>query len=393
MSGTSADGIDAALVDIECREGRPVVQPCAWLTVRYPAELRARIFAASDPRTGRVDEICRLDTLLGEWFARAAQAVADRAGVSLKDVDLIASHGQTIYHAAGPGESPPSTLQIGEPAVIAERTARTVVADFRPRDVAAGGQGAPLASYVDFLLFADSGSARAIQNIGGIANVTYLPAGAAPDEVVAFDTGPGNMVLDALAESIYARPFDQDGLIAATGRIDEGLLNQLLGDPFFSMPPPKSTGRERYGAPFVEELRRRAAARGLRNEDVLASATALTARSIVDAYRRFLPRVDEVIVSGGGAENPTLVRWLHDALAGSFPSATLCRSDDLGLPADAKEAIVFAVLGYETIYGRVGTLPSCTGASHAVLLGSIVPGPNYPELARHVATQDKAAMR
>jgi anhydro-N-acetylmuramic acid kinase len=385
ISGTSADGIDAAVVDIVRQAGEVCIHPLAWLTLPIPDDLRARIFGTSDPQIGRVDDVCRLDALLGEWFARAARAVAEKAAMTLDEVDLIASHGQTIYHAVGRDEEPPSTLQIGEPAVIAERTGRTVVADFRPRDVAAGGQGAPLAPYVDYLLFADARVARAVQNIGGIANVTYIPTGANRDDVIAFDTGPGNMVLDALARALYGRPFDRDGEIATKGRIDEELLGVLLADPFYAAPPPKSTGREHYGAPFVEELRRRAVARGLRDEDLLATATALTVRSIANGYRRFLARVDEVIVSGGGADNQTLTRWLADAVRTAHPHAIVRRSDDLGVPSKAKEAIIFAVLGYETIHGRTGTLPGSTGASRAVVLGTIVPGSNYLKLVRQVA--------
>src|ERR1035437_7221143 len=217
MSGTSADGVDAALVEVTWADGRLRANPLATTNTPFEDDLRSEILAVCDPATGTVDRICRLNARLGDIFARAAALVSDVAGISLADVDLIGSHGQTIYHAVGPGANPPSTLQIGEPSLIAERTGCTVVANFRSRDVAAGGQGAPLVSYVDYLLFSDPDRTRALQNIGGIANVTLLPAGGAASDIVAFDTGPGNMVIDALTEQYFDQPFDRDGLIAAAG--------------------------------------------------------------------------------------------------------------------------------------------------------------------------------
>ncbi len=392
MSGTSADGVDAAVVDVNRREGGVQVSTLAAITVPYPAELRADVLAACSPSQGTIDRICRLNALLGEWFARAALAAINAAGLQPSDVDLIASHGQTIYHAVQPGDDPPSTLQIAEPAVIAERTGRTVVANFRPRDVAAGGQGAPLISYVDYLLFADSRRSRALQNIGGIANVTAIPAGGRPDDVIAFDTGPGNMIIDALMGFLFDQPFDRDGRVAAGGKIDRQLLRELLEDPFFARLPPKTTGREQFGVAYAERLLATGRARGLSAADVVATATALTVHSIADAYRRFLPPVDEVVVSGGGAANPTLVDWLAHELA----PAQIRRPEDFGISSDAKEAIGFAILGYETLHGRVGTLPRCTGARHAVVLGTIVPGENYLRLMQSLddlPTPTRAARR
>lgn len=380
MSGTSADGVDAAVVDVARRDRGVRVSTLAAITLPYSAELRADVLAACSPTTGTVDRICRLNAALGEWFARAALEAIGAAGLRPTDVDLIASHGQTIYHAVRPGDDPPSTLQIAEPAVIAERTGRTVVANFRPRDVAAGGQGAPLISYVDYLLFADDRRSRALQNVGGIANVTVIPAGARSEDVVAFDTGPGNMVIDALTAALFDQPFDRDGRIAASGKIDEDLLTELLDDPFFARVPPKTTGREQFGVAYAERLRAMGRERGLSDADLVATATALTVRSIADAYRRYLPPVDEVVVSGGGAANPTLVGWLAKELA---PTRIL-RPEDFGISSDAKEAIGFAILGHETLHGRVGTLPRCTGASHAVVLGTIVPGENYLSLMRNL---------
>ena len=376
MSGTSADGVDAAVVAVERPDGQVQIKTLAATTLTYSPDVRAEVLAACSPETGTVDRICRLNALLGEWFARAALGAIEGAGLQPDAVDLIASHGQTIYHAVQPGEDPPSTLQIAEPAVIAERTGRTVVANFRPRDVAAGGQGAPLISYVDFLLFADDRRTRALQNVGGIANVTLLPAGARSGDVFAFDTGPGNVVIDALASLLFDQPYDRAGQIAARGHVDDRLLGELLADPYFARLPPKTTGREQFGAAYAARLCELAQTRELAAADLVATATALTARSIADAYRRFLPPVDEVVLSGGGAANPTLVAWLGRALT----PAVIRHPEEFGVSADAKEAIGFAVLGYETLHGRVGTLPRCTGAAHASVLGTIVPGANFRDL-------------
>ncbi|MBX6770185.1 MAG: anhydro-N-acetylmuramic acid kinase [Chloroflexi bacterium] len=381
MSGTSADGIDAAVIDLDHLQvgARFRIRGTAFLP--YPSDLRAEILACCSPPSGTVDRICRLNALLGEWFARAALEVIERAGLRPDDVALIASHGQTVYHAVGPGADPPATLQIGEPAVIAERTGRTVVANFRPRDIAAGGQGAPLLSYVDYLLFAAPGRARALQNLGGVANVTLIPPSADASDVIAFDTGPGNMVIDGLMERLFGQPFDAQGAVAARGRVSDDLLADLLADPFFTRRPPRTTGREEFGAAYVSRLIERGRERGLDPADLVATATALTVRSIGEAYRRFLPSVDEVIVSGGGASNPTLLAWLRRELA----PAEVRRSDEVGIPSDYKEAIGFAVLGFETIHGRASTLPRCTGARHAVVTGQIIPGDNYHELLRQIS--------
>lgn len=389
MSGTSADGVDAAVVEVAERDGRIQIETRTTWIVPYSAEVRAEILATCSPETGTVDRLCRLNAELGEWFARAALEAIARAGVRPEEIDLIASHGQTVYHAVGPEAHPPATLQIGEPAVIAERTGRTVVANFRPRDVAAGGQGAPLISYVDYLLLADPRRTRALQNIGGIANVTLIPAGAGPDRVVAFDTGPGNLVVDGLASLLFDLPYDRDGAIARRGAINPGLLADLLADPFFARVPPRTTGREQFGLAYAQRLIEMGRQRGIPPDDLLATATALTVRSIAEAYRRFLPPIDEVIVSGGGAANPTMLQWLARELA----PTPVRRIDDLGIPADAKEAIGFAVLGYLTIHGRTGTLPRCTGASHPVVLGAIVPGANYPEVIRSIEKAASPARR
>jgi anhydro-N-acetylmuramic acid kinase len=374
MSGTSADGIDVAIVDFPAR-GLPMV--VAFDTFGYPHEVRQALFRLFDARTGRVDEVCHLNAVLGELFAEALITLARRRRIPLSSIDLVGSHGQTIHHLPEGRRLGRrlirSTLQIAEQSVIAERTGITTVADFRPRDVAAGGQGAPLVPYTDFVLFGHRRLSRAVQNIGGIANVTWLPAGGTVDDVLAFDTGPGNMILDRLASlATHGRlRYDRDGRLAARGTISAPLLAELMRHPFLKRRPPKTTGREEFGAAMADQLRRAAKQRKLSDADLMATVTAFTAASIANAYRRFLPaRVDEAILCGGGARNPTLVTMLRERLA---PTRVVVM-DDLGLSADAKEAVSFAILARETILGRPGNVRGATGATRRVVLGKIVPG-------------------
>lgn len=374
MSGTSADGTSAAVVRIEGAPPDLTWQLLAHRETPHPAALREAIFAAFGPGAG-ADRLCALNFALGHAFADAALAVLAAAGLTADETDLIGSHGQTVWHIPAGDEA--STLQLGEAAVIAERTGLPVVSNFRPRDMAAGGQGAPLVAYVDRLLFAHPDRARALQNIGGIANVTYLPpageGGNAPAGALAFDTGPGNMLIDDAAGRATggAWAYDHDGALAARGRVDEALLAELLAEPYLHLPPPKTTGRELFGAQFGEKVWARGVAAGLAPADIVATLTAFTARSIARAYRDHLPRFpDEAIVSGGGARNPTLMAMLRERLA----PARVLTSADLGLPVEAKEAVAFAVLAYETWHGRPGNLPAATGARRAVVLGQITPG-------------------
>jgi anhydro-N-acetylmuramic acid kinase len=381
MSGTSADGIDAVVVHIEGRPPALSVEPLSFTCVPFDAGKRARIFALFDPTTGTVYHICRMNFALGEWFAAAALRAIEQAGLSPQDVDLIGSHGQTIYHAVDEGSPVKSTLQIGEAAVIAERTGITTVSDFRVADVAAGGQGAPLVSYVDWLLLRHPAHVRAVQNIGGIANVTYLPASDDPEGVLAFDTGPGNMLIDDAARRATGGrlTFDRDGELALRGQVDRALLDELLAHPYLAQPPPKTTGRELFGVSFGEQVWTRGKDRTLGDEDLVATLTAFTAASIADAYRRFLPRQpDEVILGGGGASNPALVGMLSQHLA----PARVTTHEALGMSSDAKEAIAFAVLAYEAIHGRPGNLPGCTGARARAVLGKITAGENYGRLMK-----------
>src|SRR5258706_14167636 len=364
MSDTSADGIDAAVVRVEGQPSALRWHVLAYQTLSHLAERRAAILAACDPATGGVDQICALNFALGRDFARAALQAIDAAGLRPEQIDLIGSHGQTIWHI--PFGPQASTLQIGAAAVIAEATGLPVVGNFRARDMAAGGQGAPLVAYIDALLLAHPSRVRAAQNIGGVAQVTSPPPAGAPG-AFAFDTGPGNMLIDLAAQraSGGALAFDHDGALAAHGRVDETLLSRLLADPYLRQAPPKTSGREYFGAPYLDRVWDEAVQRGRAPADLVATLSAFTAQSIAQAYRDFLPCFpDEAIVSGGGARNLTLIAMLRVALA---PARVLI-SDDVGLPADAKEAGAFALLAYETWHGRPGNLPAATGARRPVVL-------------------------
>jgi anhydro-N-acetylmuramic acid kinase len=394
ISGTSADGIDAALVRITGAGVGASVELIAFASTPYPEAVRTELLALyADDARHAVARLCSLNALLGDLFAEAALAVCRRAGVSTTDIHVIGSHGQTVWHEPGPDPTWPlsrtSTLQIGEPAAIAERTGIRVVADFRVADVAAGGQAAPLVPYFDWVVLRHPTRNRAVQNIGGIGNVTSLPAGCALEDVRAFDTGPGNMVIDGLVTLLTdgAQTFDRDGVLAAAGTVDDRLLDQLLRDPYLDAPPPKTTGRERYGLDFARRLideygassfELQALGKGLSGAapqvrqgacDLVATATAFTVRSIADAYRRWLPALDEVLVGGGGSRNPTLMRMLREELA-PVPVETV---DAFGVDGQAKEAMAFALLAHDALAGLPTNVPGATGARHGVTLGKLVP--------------------
>ncbi len=378
ISGTSADGVDAALVKIVGREPDRV-ETIAFTTKPYPTDIRETVLRVS--HNGDVETLCWLNFVLGEIFAEAALEVIKVAGVSAKRVSLIGSHGQTVRHLPPkPSSSVPrplsrqvGTLQIASPAVIAFRTGIPVVSDFRTKDMAAGGQGAPLVPLVDWLLLRHSRKNRIALNIGGIANLTVLPAGARASDVVAFDSGPGNMLIDGAVRhfSCGQESFDRNGEWAKRGRVDKNLFRWLMRHPFLRQPPPKSTGREMFGESFLQRILERSKRLGLAPHDVVATLTAFTASSVADAIERFvLPKVgsvDELIVSGGGANNPVLVAMLKERM----PQISIHRSDEFGINADAKEAIAFAVLAHRTVMGLAGNLPSATGAKMPVILGSI----------------------
>jgi anhydro-N-acetylmuramic acid kinase len=377
MSGTSADGIDAVLATLQGHGPGMHIQVLAHATYPYPADLREQLLAASYPDSSSVDLICHLNFAVGECFAAAALAIASAAGLSMAEVDVIGSHGQTIYHIPQALTTPSrqrSTLQIGEPCVIAERTGVTTVADFRPRDMAAGGLGAPLAPYGHYVLFADPQRPKIVQNIGGIANATVL-AEPALHHTLAFDTGPGNMLIDEAVRHYTAgqQDYDVDGRLAAQGTVHQGLLQELLQQPFLTQPPPKATGRETFGKPFWQGILQRATTLGLSAADVVRTCTAFTAESILLNYTRFIwPRwpIAEVVVCGGGARNPVLRGLLQDGIQ----PRRLTTPEDYGYPNDALEALLFAMLAHATLAGYPSNIPRSTGARHPTILGKIVPG-------------------
>jgi anhydro-N-acetylmuramic acid kinase len=392
MSGTSADGINVALVEIGegelgSREAVRVVSGSRgqeWprhikllghAEYPYPSKVRGALLGAMNAEHARVADLARINFLLGELYANAVLATEHRFRLK---ADLVGCHGETLYHQGEAqtflGRKIAATWQTGEGAVIAARVGVPVVSDFRPADMAAGGKGAPLVPYLDYLLFRDPRTGRIAQNIGGIANLTAIPAGAQASEIVAFDTGPGNMVIDAVAAALYQRPYDRGGKIAASGKILQPVLRRVLRQKFFRAKPPKTAGREEFGREFVCEFLR--LCRRARKQDVVATATALTAQSIAGAVRRFVIKPDmsannfqEMILSGGGARNATLVKMLSELLG---PLGIRLRlSDELGLPSEAKEAVAFAVLAYETWHRRPSNVPSATGAKQAAVLGKI----------------------
>lgn len=376
MSGTSADGIDVALVRIEGRGIRARVELLAHHQVAYAAKVRRAVLGTMNARAS-VADLSRLNFLLGELYSDAVVTVQQRTGLQC---ELVGCHGQTIYHqgetAAFMGRKIACTWQVGEGAVIAARLQVPVVSDFRPADIAAGGKGAPLVPYLDYVLFRDARFGRIVQNIGGIANLTAIPAGADPADVIAFDTGPGNMVIDAVARELFDLPFDRGGRLAGKGKSVDSVVRQLLRERFFRQSPPKTAGREQFGREFVARFLR--LCRGKERHDVIATATALTACSITEAITNFVVPLAkaseqigfrELIASGGGTKNATLMNMLTGELAKT--KIAVRTSDELGLASQAKEAVAFALLAYETWHRRPSNVPSATGAKHPAILGKI----------------------
>ncbi len=408
MSGTSADGINVALVRIEkaqtssnqavasslthrgqnlpeaCRgecprHTGPLIELLGHAEYPYPRQVRAAVLAAMNSTHASVADLARLNFLLGELYSDAILSTQRRFKTK---ADLIGCHGQTLYHQGKPSDflerKISATWQTGEAAIVAAKLGVPVVSDFRPADMAVGGKGAPLVPLLDYMLFRDAQVGRIVQNIGGIANLTAIPAGATAADVIAFDTGPGNMVIDAITEKLFGRRYDRDGKIAATGTVLEKIVSKLLRRTYFRQKAPKTAGREEFGRKFVDEFFR--LHKGCRKQDIVATATALTAKSIADAVRRLAhgkakgPKANfqEMILSGGGAKNPTLVNMLKQELAPL--GVKVCLSDEFGLPSAAKEAVAFAVLAYETWHRRPSNIPTATGAKRPAVLGKI----SYP---------------
>jgi anhydro-N-acetylmuramic acid kinase len=373
MSGTSLDGIDVAIVDIRGGGWTTRFSTLTFHTVPYPEQVRRALLGVSNAET-HTAAVARLHFLLGELYAEAVRKTCGRSGIPLESLELIGCHGQTIFHEGAPvrflGRRVASTLQIGEASVIRERTGVPVISDFRPRDIACGGRGAPLVPYVDYLLYRNRRLGRVALNIGGIANISAIPAGGGTGEVIAFDTGPGNMVIDQLVAGHTSgkRKFDRGGRIARSGRVNRPLLDELLADPYYREKPPKTAGREQFGREFVARMR----GSGLPFPDLAATATALTAAAVAEGIARFVrPRMDvhELIVSGGGAHN----RQIFNYLGAFLPETALSTSAAFGVDPDAKEAIAFAVLAHETWRRRPSNLPSATGAAHPAVLGKLTP--------------------
>jgi len=378
MSGTSADGINVALLRMTARgRGRPRHTLVGHGEYPFPAPIRRAIVSMMNAESARVGDLARMNFLLGELYAEAVEKTARKHRVK---IDLVGCHGQTLFHQGAPqrflGRSFAATWQTGEGAIIAARLGVPVVSDFRPADIAAGGKGAPLVPFADYLFYLDRQRNRIAQNIGGIANLTAIPAGASLQQLIAFDTGPGNMVIDAVMEKLFGKRYDRDGKIAASGRALDGVVLKLLRVPFFRQKPPRTAGREEFGRDYAARFLQLCG--GASKADIVATATALTARSIADAIGRFvLPRFDatrtrgrhEIIVSGGGAKNPTLIAMLRQALEPL--GIALHFSDEFGLPAEAKEAVAFALLAYETWHRRPSNVPSATGAKRPAILGKI----------------------
>ena len=381
MSGTSADGIDVALVRISEQQQRgaqsfPRAQLLNFAAFPYPNAVREAVLRLANGTLTSTREISQLNFRLGELFADTVLRACKQFRVPPRRIALVGSHGQTVYHQGAPtpflGAQTASTLQIAEPSIIAERTGITTIADFRPADMASGGQGAPLVPFVDYLLYRDARIGRIALNIGGIANITAIPARARPRDVIAFDTGPGNMIIDALVAHFTRGRlrFDRDSQLARRGHLQPEFLNELLAHPFFGKSPPKTAGREEFGAEYATRLISLAKRRRISPNDLIHTATAFTAASIARAIQDFVfprARASQLIIAGGGARNPLLVAYL----AALLPSLTIIPPDAFGIPADAKEAFAFAILAYEAFHQRANNLPSATGARHAAILGKI----------------------
>lgn len=372
MSGTSLDGIDAALVKIDGYGENTKVDLIKYIKKDMPEDIKEEIMNCCEVNRSDVRTICSLNFKLGYIFADAAKEVCKEANFSMNNLDLIGCHGQTIYHIPkGYDCFYKSTLQIGEPAVIAYETKTKVVSNFRTMDMAAGGQGAPLVPYTEYILYR-SNKNRLLQNIGGIGNVTVLPGNCTVDDIYAFDTGPGNMIIDEVVRELKGIPYDKNGEIAAKGKLNEKLIDELMSIEYINKIPPKTTGRELFGKEFVHELIKRW--KGIKDEDLIYTVTMFTAKSICENYKRFIfpnLKIEEVILGGGGSYNNTLVNMIKELLT----DCKVMIQEDLGYSSDAKEAIAFAILANETVNNNFGNVTRATGANNKVILGNITPVP------------------
>lgn len=374
MSGTSLDGVDAVLVDIEGTGLDTKVEVIAFNTYEIPEDIKQEIKKACLPGESSTPLICSLNFKLGKLFSDAVKSICKEANIKSEDLEFVATHGQTVYHIPKAIDSYiPSTLQIGEPAIIAFENNVTVVSNFRTMDMAAGGEGAPLVPYSEFILYGGRGEDIALQNIGGIGNVTIIPGEKDRDKVHAFDTGPGNMMIDEVCQKLFGIKYDKGGEIASRGQVNKNMLDKLMAHPYINLLPPKSTGREEFGEDYVALLLEEF--RDLSKEDIVTTLTAFTAETIVDSYKKHvIPKVNlrKVIIAGGGAHNKTLLKFIKNGL----PEIEVLTQEDVGYSSDAKEAIAFAILGNETINGNSSNMPSATGAKADVILGNITPKPN-----------------
>lgn len=374
MSGTSGDGVDASIVKISGHSRDSKVSLIYHYHYEYSEEIKRLVLRLFDFENTNIRFLSHMNFLLGEIFAEVALEAIKASSLSRDDIDLISSHGQTVFHSPYPedieGFKVRSTLQIGEGAVIAERTGITTICDFRVRDMAVGGQGAPLVPFADWILFTSQEVNRCILNIGGIANVTILPKDANIDDIIAFDTGPGNMVIDEIVRIISngLLDYDKDGIIASKGKVNEKLLQVALSHPYFSMRYPKTTGREVFGKDFSQDFYNAGKNMGLKDEDIVATATYLTAFSISEAIRPF--NIHELVIGGGGAYNLSLVKMIRELL----PDIKIKTHEDFGIPNQAKEALCFAILANEVIFNSRNNVPSATGACKSVVMGKILPG-------------------
>ena len=374
MSGTSLDGVDVAVVDLRGSARSLEVSVVAFDSIPYTRSMRERILKNSEPESSSVSELSALQAELALVYAEAVKSTCSKHNIALVDIDLVGSHGQTVYHDPNPETGPGSTLQIGDPSMLAAHLGVAVVGDFRPADIALGGQGAPLVPYFDWAIFSSPDENRILLNLGGIANITILPAGCRRDDVIAFDTGPANVVIDALMQRFSGKTFDKNGAFASSGKADHDLLQNLLDHPYFALPAPKSTGRELFNSNYIDRLVADGYKKGLSDQDIVATATELTVQSVLrsingplGAISDFQIAPDRIIVSGGGVHNKVLMSGLSEGLPGSKVDSI----SQHGMDPDAKEAVCFAVLAYEAMNGVSTGMPSVTGARGRAFLGKI----------------------